>query len=103
MTGNSSAEITDTQRHYMPPTTCCRDGNKHESTRQKYPSRIGTSFNTMGEGKESGERPVNDGAKHPSCSRCGHTNHTLDKCVARTHTDGTMLHNMGRPKRWNMR
>ena len=38
---------------------------------------------------------VNDGAKYPPRSRCGHTNHTLDKCVARKHADGTMLHNVG--------
>ena len=49
----------------------------------------------MGNDEERGEALVNDGAKHPPCNRCGRTNHTLDKCVARKHAYGTMLHNMG--------
>ena len=49
----------------------------------------------MDEGRESGESLVNDRAKQPPCSKCGCTNHTLNKCVSRKHADGTMLHNVG--------
>ena len=61
--------------------------NTHEATEQKHPSKVGTSFHTLGEVKESGDALLNDGAKHPPCSRCGRTNHTLDKCIARKHED----------------
>ena len=49
----------------------------------------------MGDNEEDGAALVNDGSKCPPCSRCGHNNHTLDKCIARRHADGTMLHIMG--------
>ena len=49
----------------------------------------------MGDDEEDGEAFVNDGSKRPPCSRCGRNNHPLDKCIARRHADGTMLHTMG--------
>ena len=51
------------------------------------------SFNTVGE--ENGEALVNDGAKHPPCSRCGCTNHTVELWFAKNRGDGKMLHNLG--------
>ena len=41
--------------------------NKNKKPGQKYQSKIGTSFNTVG--GEDGEALVNDGAKRPKCSR----------------------------------
>ena len=67
--------------------------NKHEKTRQKYPSKIGVSFNAVEE--EDGEAPVNDGAKRPKCSRYGRNSHAVEKCTDKYRDDGTMLHNMG--------
>ena len=52
--------------------------NKHEKQGQKYPSKVGVSFNTA-EHKDR-EAFVNDGANRPSYIRCGHSNHTVDKC-----------------------
>ena len=61
-----------------------------------YPSKIGISFNTVGE--EDGEALVNDEPKHSKCSRCGCNNHTMEKCTAKYRDDGTLLHTMGENK-----
>ena len=50
------------------------------------------SFNTVGE--EDVEALVNDRAKCQKYSSCGRSNNTEEKCPARYHNDGTMLHNM---------
>jgi hypothetical protein len=51
------------------------------------------AFNTNGEEKE-GDALVNDGQKYkgPPCGRCNRANHPTEKCHARRHADGTMLH-----------
>ena len=49
----------------------------------------------MGEDRKSEEALVNDKEKYPPSSRCGGTNHTLDKYAARKYAIGTLLHNMG--------
>ena len=66
--------------------------NKNKKSGQKYPSKVGTCFNTVGE--ENGEALVNDRVKCPKCSRCGCNSHTVDKCMAKYQDDGTMLHSM---------
>ena len=66
--------------------------NKNEKPGQKYPSKVGMSFNAVG--KEDGEALVNNGAKRPKCGRCGCNSHTVDKCTAKYRDDGTMLHSM---------
>ena len=70
--------------------------HKHKKTRQKYPFKVGVSFNTVGE--KDGEALVNDGANCPKCSRCGCNSHTVNECTAKYLDDGTMLHNMGEVK-----
>ena len=62
--------------------------NKHTIPGQKYQFRVELSSTTMSE--QTGQTLVNDGTRHPLCSRCGCTNHTSDTCV--TSADGTMLH-----------
>ena len=63
---------------------------KHEKPGQKYSSKVGMSFSTVGE--EAGEALVNDGAKGPIFSRCGRNSHTVDTCTAKYRDDRTMLH-----------
>ena len=70
--------------------------NTHKKPGQKYPSKVGVSFNTVGE--NNGEALVNDGTKRTSCSRYGCINHIVDKCYAKKHDDGTMLHKLGEMK-----
>ena len=62
-----------------------KEWNKHEKTGQKYPSKIGVLFNTVGE--EDGEALVNDSTKHPKCNRCGRNNHTVETCTAKYRDD----------------
>ena len=58
-------------------------------------NKLGLSFNVNGNDKdEHGDTLVNEGQNTP-CPRCGRTNHTLDKCRANFHADGTILHIMG--------
>ena len=65
---------------------------KHEKPGQKYPFKVGPSFNTVGE--EDGAALVNNGAKRPTCSRGGCNSHPVDKCTTKYQDDETMLHNM---------
>ena len=45
--------------------------------------------------EENEEALVNEGANYQPYSRCGHTNHLVDKYWDKEHNDGTLLHNMG--------
>ena len=54
-----------------------KEWNKHKKPGQKYPSKVGVSFNTVGE--ENGEALGNDGATYPTWSKFDHTNHTANK------------------------
>jgi len=60
--------------------------------RKHMPRNLGLSFNI--EGDESGNTLANDSSLL-TCARCGHINHTIDKCYAKTHSNGTVLHLMG--------
>ena len=51
--------------------------NKHKKPGQKYPSKVGMALHTVGE--ENREALVNDKAKRPTYSRCGHNNHIVEK------------------------
>ncbi|KAL7480429.1 hypothetical protein ACHAW6_006122, partial [Cyclotella cf. meneghiniana] len=54
---------------------------------------LGVSFNTVGD-DDDGTALVNQGKSYngPPCSRCGRKNHPVDKCIAKRHDDGTVLH-----------
>ena len=62
-----------------------KNWNKNPDQQQRNPNRVGVSFNTVGDTGEGKQL----------CSRCGRDNHTLDKCHATKHANGTMLHTMG--------
>jgi hypothetical protein len=51
------------------------------------PNNVGMAF--AHDGDESGDALVTNGAA--MCTRCGRNNHTIDKCKARYHHDGTVL------------
>lgn len=54
-------------------------------------NKVGVSFNTNGE-DEDGTALVNKGYTGPACSRCSRKNHPIEKCIAKRHEDGTILH-----------
>ena len=71
---------------------------KKAGLRQNNPLRVGVSFNTVGGDDGDGAAFVNSGSRKysgPPCTRCGRDNHSTDKCFARKHTNGTLLHMEG--------
>ena len=72
-----------------------------KSSNKQTPLRVGVSFNTVGdENGDSGTALVNAGkGKYtgPPCSRCGRNNHPVERCIAKKHSDGTLLHVEGHP------
>ena len=60
--------------------------------------KVGLSFNTLGDGDEddndNDSAPVTKGKK-TTCSRCGKIGHSVEKCWATKHANGTILHTMG--------
>ena len=69
-------------------------GWKKNSTMKQHPMKLGVSFYTVGDGDEEETALVNHGGKYngPPCSRCGRSNHPVDKCIAKRHEDDTVLH-----------
>lgn len=62
-------------------------------------NKLGVAFNTVGDEEdhaEDGTALVNKGATKPytgpPCDRCGRNNHTTSDCIAKTKSDGTVLH-----------
>ena len=49
---------------------------------------------TVADNNDDGTSLVNQGNKYkgPPCSRCRHTNHPIEKCIARRHKNGTLLY-----------
>ncbi len=69
-------------------------GWKKTSGGRYQPTMMGVSFNTVGTREADGDALINQGTKK-ACTRCGRTNHTIDKCIAKRHEDGTLLHTEG--------
>ena len=56
---------------------------------------VGVAFNVNGQ-EEDGIQLVNKGSySGPPCDRCGRSSHPTNKCHAKTHDDGTVLHISG--------
>jgi hypothetical protein len=70
-----------------------------KSTSKQHPTRVVVSFNTVGDEDEDGAALVNNARKGkyggPPCIRLGRDNHSMEKCIAKRHEDGTMLHTEG--------
>jgi hypothetical protein len=68
------------------------NGWKNNSTMKQHPWKLGVSFNTVGD--EEVTALVNQGAKYngPPFSRCGRSNHPVEKCIAKKHENCTVLH-----------
>ena len=59
--------------------------NKKKIGNKNY--RVGLAFNTMGEEEEE--------YNGPPCARCGRKSHPTEKCFAKKHANGTVLHIIG--------
>ena len=60
---NYLSGINKCQKILQDAYSLLKGWNKHKTPGQKYPSKVGVSFNTVGE-----ENIVNDGAKRSTCS-----------------------------------
>ena len=66
-----------------------KKGNNH----QQNPNRVGVSFNTIGE-DNNGTMLATKGNTYSGtpCAQYGRTNHPIDKCFAKRHVNGDLLH-----------
>jgi hypothetical protein len=70
-----------------------------ETSSKQLPTRVGMSFNTVGDEDEDGTVLVTNACKGKyagsPCTRCGRDNHPMEKCIAKRHEDGMMLYTEG--------
>jgi hypothetical protein len=70
-----------------------------ETSGKQLPTRVGMSFNTVGDEDEDGTVLVTNACKGkyagPPCTQCGRDNHPMEKCIAKRHEDGMTLHTEG--------
>ena len=68
-------------------------GRKKGNNHQQNPKRVGVSFNTVGEDNDGTALAIKgEPYSGTSCARCGRTNHPIDKCLAKRHDNGELLH-----------
>ena len=63
---------------------------------QQKPTRVGVSFNTVGEDNDGTALAIKGGPYSGiPCAQCGCTNHLNDNCLTKRHDNGDLLYNEG--------